>query len=408
MNYLLFLLGNRRFLAFGFLLTFCSSFGQTFFIALFGDHIRADFNLTHGGFGALYSLATLGSAATLIWIGRKIDQLDLRLYIGLVGLGLAAAAFFISTATSVTLLFVAIYALRLTGQGLMSHASSTSMARYFGCHRGKALSIASLGFASGEAVLPLIAVTLIAAFGWQQSWAITGGLMALVFTPVLLWLLRGHARRHKSFLELTGAGQADKSAGGERVWTRRDVLRDPKFYLLAVIAMATPFILTGLFFHQVYLAQSKGWALSWLAVCFVGFAAAKIATSLVCGPAVDRYGAVRLLPYSGLPLIAALAALGLFDHEAIALVYMIGAGLTTGAVMTIGTALWAEIYGVANLGSIKALTSAIMVFATALSPVAMGWLVDVGVAMDTIILGTLAYAVAASVLAAVFVWRRKA
>ncbi|HIJ46378.1 MAG TPA: MFS transporter, partial [Rhodospirillaceae bacterium] len=50
MKYLLFVLDNRRFLAFGLLLVFCSSFGQTYFISLFGNHIRTEFALSHGDF----------------------------------------------------------------------------------------------------------------------------------------------------------------------------------------------------------------------------------------------------------------------------------------------------------------------------------------------------------------------
>jgi MFS family permease len=413
MNYLFFLKENRRFLGFGFLLMFCSSFGQTFFIGLFGEEIRAALNLSSVGLGAIYSLATLASAATLFWIGRRIDEIDLRLYIGLVGLGLAAAALFMSTIASVALLFAAFYALRFTGQGLMSHASVTSMARYFGRQRGKALSVSSIGFSCGEAVLPLIAVALIAAVGWQQSWAIFGGIMALFFTPLLLWLLRGHAQRHRAFLENTRklmaeTGPADNRSGQGRAWTRGEVLRDPRFYLFAGIIMSTPFILTGLFFHQAFLAHAKGWELSWLATCFTAYAAAKIATTLVIGPMVDRFGALRLLPYSGLPLIAGLAALGLSGHPAIAMAYMLGAGITTGAFSPISGALWPELYGVTHLGAIKALISAVMVFSTALSPVTMGWLMDAGVAMNTIVLYTLVYAVAASLLAFLYVRRHAA
>ncbi|MDH5748246.1 MAG: hypothetical protein OEY85_02945, partial [Rhodospirillales bacterium] len=262
-----------------------------------------------------------------------------------------------------------------------------------------------LGFAAGEAILPLIAVSLIAVFGWRETWMLIGLVMAGVFIPLLLWLLRGHGERHRAHLESLRTETGDGSAPAERTWTRSDVLHDPRFYLLAFILMAAPFILTGLFFHQVHLANFKNWNLEWLAACFVGFAVAKIITSLLTGPLIDRIGATRLLPTFLLPLGAALAVLGLFDHPAVALVYMIGGGVTTGASVTIGGALWAEIYGVANLGAIKALTSALMVFATALSPVSVGWLIDSGTSMNTISLLGFAY-VAAAVLVSLTLTRR--
>ena len=87
-SYLDFVKRNARFLAFGVLLNFASSFGQTFFVALSGAEIRATFDLSHGGFGSLYSLATLASGFTLIFVGRKIDDSDLRRYSTLICLGL--------------------------------------------------------------------------------------------------------------------------------------------------------------------------------------------------------------------------------------------------------------------------------------------------------------------------------
>jgi len=397
-NYLRFILENRRFLAFGALLSFSSNFGQTYFIALFASHIRGEFALSHGDFGSLYSTATLISALALVWIGRKIDDVDLRLFSALVTAGLAAACFLMASATSVALLFLALLALRLTGQGLMGHTSATSMARYFGNRRGKAISIAFLGYPAGEAVLPLAVVALMVGVGWRQSWVVTGAVLAVMLVPLALWLLKGHGVRHRRYLEDIAAGGTDEADGKGRQWSRREVLGDVRFYLVLPAAMAAPFILTGLFFHQVHLAETKGWSLAWLATCFVGYAVAKLATTLFSGPLIDRLGAVRLLPYFLLPLAAGLLALAAFDHPAAALFYLAMAGVTTGASPVVVGAMWAEVYGVAHLGAIRVLSSALMVFSTALSPAALGWLIDSGVSMQAIVLASVGYIVAASAL----------
>ena len=154
LNYFAFVIENRRFLAFGLSLAFFASFGQTYFVALFGAEIRATFSLSHGEFGGVYSAATLASAASLVWLGRLIDVVDLRLYSALACAGLALACLLMAGMTSTVVLFVAIYGLRLTGQGIMSHASVTSMARYFDSGRGKALSIALARPFVGQRGLP--------------------------------------------------------------------------------------------------------------------------------------------------------------------------------------------------------------------------------------------------------------
>ena len=150
-DYLTFAARHRRLLAFGFLLTFASSAGQTFFIGIFGPNIREAFGLDHTGWGTLYLIGTLLSALILPWTGQLIDRLDLRWYVTFALTGLAVACLAISFAHSLVMLVVAIFLLRQMGQGITSHAAATSMARYHGPDRGKALAIASTGIALGEA-----------------------------------------------------------------------------------------------------------------------------------------------------------------------------------------------------------------------------------------------------------------
>jgi hypothetical protein len=48
------------------------------------------------------------------------------------------------------------------------------------------------------------------------------------------------------------------------------------------------------------------------------------------------------------------------------------------------SSLWAEIYGVNYLGSIKALTGSLMVFSTALATIVFGTLIDLGNSIEDI------------------------
>ena len=168
---------HGRFLAFGLTLTFLSSFGQTFFIALFNESLRAEFALSHSAIGAYYSIATLASGLTIAWLGRAVDWVDLRVFTALVCVALAAAAFGMAWVPSALVLVGVFFLLRLTGQGLLSHAALTTMSRYFDETRGKAMALAGLGYPLGEAVLPVVAVGLMTAFGWRQVWFGIGILM---------------------------------------------------------------------------------------------------------------------------------------------------------------------------------------------------------------------------------------
>ena len=62
---------------FGFIFTFFSSFGQSYFLGLFNSSIRDALSITHGQFGSIYASATLCSSLLLIWVGKKIDDVNI-------------------------------------------------------------------------------------------------------------------------------------------------------------------------------------------------------------------------------------------------------------------------------------------------------------------------------------------
>jgi MFS family permease len=179
------------------------------------------------------------------------------------------------------------------------------------------------------------------------------------------------------------------------------MLRDVRFYLIVPALIGPSFIVTGLFFHQVHLTEVKGWELSWFATCFAAYAASSTAGLIVTGALIDRLGAVRLMPIYLLPLCLGCAMLALGSHDLIALAFMSLAGMTSGAAVTVVTAMWAEVYGLGHLGAIRALGASLSVVSSALGPVAMGWLIDDGIAMEAIALGSMAWLASASLSATV-------
>jgi MFS family permease len=385
MKYTTFIIANQRFLAFGFVVAFFASFGTTPMISLFSGEIRAEFGLSHGEFGNIYSIANLVGAAGIVWLGRMIDRMDLRLYASLVCALLVAGALLISWAPNVFFLFIALVALRLAGPGLMQNMVGTSMARYFDVGRGRALAATALGQPLSEAAFPTLVVVLIAAFGWRGTWMSMGMVFAIVLIPLVLWSLKGQEARHQRLLDRLSADHAPATPE-DRQWSRREVVRDPRFYLILPSILFPPIIMAGLFFHQVHLVDSKGWTLSMWAMGFVGFAAARVFVSLLSGPLIDKFGATRLLPYYIAPLVFALFALAFSDHPSVVFVYMVLAGMSSGARTVAINAVWAEIYGITHLGAIRSLVQALVMVSVAISPATMGWMIDWGVTIEAITL----------------------
>ena len=397
-NAVSFVLAHPRFLAFGAATAFLSSFGQTFFISLFGGELRSAFGLGHGDFGAIYAVGTLASAAVLIWAGRKIDELDLRLYTAVVGFGLAAACVVMAATRNVAWLVLAVFLLRFFGQGLMSHTSASSMARYFEADRGKALSIAGMGYPLGEAAYPVMVVLVVAALGWRGAWLVCAAFMVVVTIPVVGWLLKGHGERHRRHI---AALAKDRQHGRHAVgWTRLQVIGDRRFYLLLPAFLAPSFIGTALFFHQIRLVDEKGWDLTVFVATYTAYAVAQAGAVFATGWLVDRFRATALMRIYLLPYAAACLVLVLGSHPAIIPVYMVLFGIGSGVVAVIHGAFWAELYGVAHIGAIKAMGTALMVLGSAGGPVLMGVLIDAGWPVSVQALGCAVLFVAASALIA--------
>lgn len=368
-----FLLDNRRWLITGMFLTFASSFGQTWFISLFAGEIRAEYGLTNGQWGALYTLATLCSAAVLLSRGSLADTMRLSRLAPLTALLFAAAAALMALGQAVWMLAVAVFLLRFCGQGMMSHIAITAMGRWFVATRGRAVAIAGLGHPMGEALLPLPFVLILAALGWRATWGVTAAVILLCVTPLLLLLLREDRAPQGSL------GAAGAPGLGGRHWKRREVLGHWLFPALIPMLLTPGFIGTVVFFHQVHVAEVKGWTLTQMAPGYAVFAAGTVAMSLVAGWACDRFGAQRLLPVALLPMGAAMFVIGPAEQVSGWILALAIMALTQGMVGALWGALLPTLYGTDHLGSVRALNTAIMVFSTAIGPGITGALIDLGV-----------------------------
>jgi MFS family permease len=388
--YRAFIRAHGRFVLFGFLLAFISSFGQTFYIALFSAEIRAEFGLSHGGFGEIYSSVTLVSGFLLIWLGKKVDEIALRPYALLLMAGLAAAALTMWGMASIPALALAIFMLRFFCQGLLSHAAVTTMARGFESgNRGKAVSLAALGDPAGEALFPILAVFVVGLIGWRYSWVGVAVIAVVVMPPILLWCLRGRDAMGGEIKQQSDA--SDHPSGHQRIGTdddysRRHVIRDTRFHLAMIAVLGPSFIITGIFFHQVHLVTERGWTLAGFVGLFAVYASGQLVFSLLSGGLVDRFGARRTAYFWILPMTLGLLCLAWIDSMLGAVLFMLFCGAGGGLRNVTTAVVWPELYGIRHLGAIKGLVAGLTVVASALSPAAMGWAIDRGVSMSMIVL----------------------
>mgnify|MGYP001176516050 FL=1 len=373
-----FIYKNLNLLFFGFLIAFASGFGQTFFISLFSQDFRDTFELTNTEFGSLYSIATVLSAITIIWAGKLIDTVSLRKYTLAIILGLSITCLMASFVFSVFFLFLVIYFLRLFGQGLMGHTSRTTMARYFNTNRGKALAISGFGFSVGEIIYPAAVVFLLLTIGWRLTW-FSSSIFILIFFGIFFYFIfkRNNFKKEND--------RDEKIDLGEISWRRRDVLKDFKFYMYLPLSLLMSFTVTGFLFHQVYIAEIKSWTLINLAQGFIFYAISGITGSIISGILIDKLTGRKLIPIHLLPMLAIFIVMLFSDHVYVLYLYMAGLGLSNGFTENISNSLWAEMYGVKNLGSIKAMLTFFGIMASASSPFLYGIILDQTNSINTLV-----------------------
>ncbi|QRF68292.1 MFS transporter [Ponticoccus alexandrii] len=400
MSTIRFILQNYRWLSAGVLLTFLSSFGQTFFISVFAGEIRETFSLSHGQWGGIYTLGTTASAVAMVWAGGLTDHFRTRVLGGLVLAMLAGACLFMAWSPTAALLPLVIFCLRFCGQGMTSHIAVVSMSRWFVASRGKALSIAGLGIALGEAILPLTFVSLLLTVDWRVLWLIPVA-TCLAAIPLLVMLLM-QERTPQSHAE------TDHAVGMEgRHWTRNEVLRHWLFWFMVPALLGPPAFGTAFFFQQVHFAEVKGWTHLELVALFPIYTAVVVAAMTLSGWLLDRVGTPRLIPWYQLPMVAAFTLYALSPTPGWALVGMMSMALTTGCNNTLPNAFWAEFYGTRRMGSIKAMAAAVMVLGTALGPGITGFLIDFGIGIQTQYLGVALYFAFATAMMVIGVGRAR-
>ena len=383
---------SYKIIIFGFIFTFFSSFGQSFFIGLFNSSIRSDLNISHGQFGTIYALATLISSLSLIWLGKKIDEFKLIHFSFLVIFLLFFASIFFSLVNGVYLLFAGIFLLRLSGQGLMSHTATASISRYFERSRGRALSATWLGLSTAEFIMPVTIVFFLSIYSWRSIW-LSIALLIILFLPFISFFT---IRKVTLLSREKNNTYANKN--NIKSWTRKEVLYDPKFYLISLLMLALPAINTGVFVYQSFILESKLWGEFVIAKSFMIYAIFSVVTLFISGPLVDKFTSRKILPFMNLPSLLSMIILFYFDSYISAYFVLGFMGISNGLANVLGSSTWAEIYGVKYIGSIKALTTAMMVFSTAFGTATFGLIIDSGYSIEVIAMISAAYIIVANIL----------
>ena len=383
---------SLKVILFGFIFTFFSSFGQSYFLGLFNSSIREALSISHGQFGSIYASATLLSSFVLIWVGKKIDDINIFKFAFFVIILLSLSCFFFSKISSITILFIAIFLMRFSGQGMMSHTATTTISRYFTKSRGKALSTSWFGLSTAEFILPVLIIYLLTVYDWRNIW-IYISILIILLLPIASFIL---------LKNLNFESREQDNRNSKKIiiknWKRIEVLKDYRFYILCANMLAMPWIATGTFVYQSFILTSKGWGPYVIAQSFMVYSVLSVLTLFIAGFLIDKFTSRKILIYMNIPLLFSVFVIIYFNHPLTSFLFLGLIGVSNGLANVLGSSTWAEIYGVKHIGSIKALTTALMVFATAFGTALFGILIDKGFSIEQIAMISGVYIFAALIM----------
>ena len=370
---------SLKVIIFGFIFTFFSSFGQSFFLGIFNSSIRNELSISHGQFGSIYASATLLSSFLLIWVGKKIDDINIFKFAFFVILLLSFSCFFFSKISSTAILFIGVFLMRFSGQGMMSHTATTTISRYFTKSRGKALSTAWFGLSTAEFFLPVLMIYLLTTTDWKNIWILIS-LFVIIFLPIASYILI----KKLNFESRENTDDETFNEKNVKQWKRLEVIKDFRFYIICANMLAMPWIATGTFVYQSFILSSKNWGPYVIAQSFMAYSVLSVITLFVSGFLIDKFTSKKLLIYMNIPLLLSVFVIFYFNNPISSFVFLGLIGISNGLANVLGSSTWAEIYGVKHIGSIKALTTSLMVFSTAFGTALFGILIDIGFSIEEI------------------------
>ncbi len=269
--------------------------------------------------------------------------------------------------------------MRFSGQGMMSHTATTTISRYFTKSRGKALSTAWFGLSAAEFILPVLTIYLLTIINWRSIWMAVSFLVVL-FLPTISYLLV----KNLNFESREDSKDEFLKEKNIKQWKRTEVIKDFRFYIICANMLAMPWIATGTFVYQSFILESKNWGPYVIAQSFMAYSLLSVLTLFISGFLIDKFTSRKILIYMNIPLLLSVFVIIYFNNPISSFVFLGLIGISNGLANVLGSSTWAEIYGVKYIGSIKALTTALMVFATAFGTALFGVLIDRGYSIEQI------------------------
>jgi MFS family permease len=271
-----------------------------FATGVFQAPITAEFHWTRTQYFAAVQMSIPGTILMAPFIGALLDRIGVRRVVlpSIVLLALLVASLYFLTG-SLWHFYTVFALLSILGAGTSSAAYARLMTIWFARKRGLALGAALAGMGIGGAMISPLLQRLDQDYGWRRACLGLAALLLLVTLPAALAWLRDAPQRVGLGVDGeplappgTAAGldsAAARSSEATFGYTRRETLRQPRFWLMAAIFLILGFAMGGLMFQLFPVLTQRGVAPADAAGIVAGMGLALIAGRAFAGFLMDRF-----------------------------------------------------------------------------------------------------------------------
>jgi MFS family permease len=335
--------------------------GQTAGLSPFTDPLIDTLGVDRTSLSLSYLVATLAGAVAMPFVGRMVDRFGAKIAIGWITVAFAAVLVGVSFVTNIFGLTAGYVGLRMFGQGALTLAATTLVARLITHRSGLALGIAGAIGAGGISLAPVGVERLIAWSDIATAWRIEAVIVAVIVLPLVLVLPRDRPRTHTDTGTLIVAPP-------ETGHTARFALGTVMFWVFTGAGFAVGMMSTGMAFHLISLLGQQGLSTVQAASNFIPQTVAALLGTLALGAFVDRTDPRIGVVLSMLTLAGSMVVLPFVGPGVTAVMFGVLLGLAQGALRGVEAAGFVRYFGRAHIGSIRGIATGVGLASTALGP----------------------------------------
>lgn len=362
--------------------------GQTVGVSTFTDPVKDALGLSRDQFSTTYMIGTMLSSFFISAAGRWFDKYGARLVAAGSALALALGLFIASFVDDMSsgiqsllsfhhslvpfiLMVLLFFVFRFAGQGVLTMSSRNMVMKWFERLRGRVNAFSALAVSLGFSVAPVLIDRLISNYSWDGAWQIMS-LSLLLMAVLAVLTFRDSPEKYGLVADGRKASIDDKAIEAKelRSFEPHEAFKTRAFWMYSLILAFNSFFITGLTFHIISIFISTGFDRAQAIAIFIPMTAVSVAVSLFFS-FISDWIRLKVLLYimifggflAGVGLIGMGHGWGLY-------VLVAGQGIAGGMFSVLNAVAWPRLFGRKYIGTISGKAMSMILFASALAPVA--------------------------------------